>query len=896
MRKYRIYIFCIMLILILAACRHDLQAPQEAPGSDPYAVSGEESPERRWPDEQILTASGLAHEPFGRNSLYGSKEAPVIWWSRSPGSPLEDNTVTVIISASKVQNVWLEWALNGELQSPIPCLHTMDIIESGTSKRRYEGQLGAFAQGDIVEYLIRTDTEELGPFTFTVAKWEIVDSVSSPHKGTITCRSASLEIPLSVSFPRSGTLCLSINNRTGTAGTLSDGSLTIHMQPDPFVFEILDKNGNTISRSDDAGGLRLLTDGIAVYGVELSLVAPETQNVYGCGMRYDSLNQWGKDVDIYCVNWYTDQVRETYTPVPYYFVPDTYGLFADSTAYSRFSFGTRRSDICSITVEDSKVDFYFFAGCNADIADGYTSVAGKPVLPPVWAFGPWISANEWDSQAKVMEQLAQAAKHDIPVTVIVLEAWSDEDTFYIWNDAQYMPQSGDWIPKLADFTFSGRWPDPKSMTDAVHDAGMKLLLWQIPVLRYGGISIQSSRDQVYAKDKGYVICDAYASPYRITQGTWFGGSLLVDFTNPASSIWFLDKRRYLLDEIGVDGFKTDGGEFIWGKHTNACNGLSGVALRNAYPDIYARAYFDYSRKIVPDALTFSRSGGASMQSHPICWVGDQRSTPDAFKDAIRATLSASMSGIPFVAWDIAGFSGDIPSTELYQRSVAQAAFSPIMQIHSETNSGGTPPSQARTPWNMAERKGNNTCLETYRYYANLRMNLLPYIYSEAQHSSITGEPLMRSMAYAFPGDAAAAEYEFQYMLGNSLMVAPVTDARKMTIEVYLPDGVWYDFFSGKEYQGGMHHIECSLEEIPVFARAGCVIPLNLGESRQLGSTVGNALDEYSKLTFRVFPGAGTTAWFDHVGDAEVIITVQDNNLVSVTGILQSYEIDYVQAR
>jgi alpha-glucosidase (family GH31 glycosyl hydrolase) len=332
---------------------------------------------------------------------------------------------------------------------------------------------------------------------------------------------------------------------------------------------------------------------------------------------------------------------------------------------------------------------------------------------------------------------------------------------------------------------------------------------------------------------------------------------------------------------------------VWGRDVAASDGTKGDELRNAYPDLYAQAYFDYARSYTKDAITFSRAGGSSMQQHPVCWVGDQSSTEQAFKEALLATLSASMSGIPFAAWDIAGFSGDVPSSELYQRAVAQAAFSTIMQVHSET-SGDPVPSQARTPWNMAERKGNDDCLETYRYYANVRMNLLPYIYSLARHSSITGEPLMRSMAYSCPELDLNDKYLYQYMLGDSLLVAPVTDVSRKKAEVYLPEGTWYGLFDNKEYQGGEYTIDCPIDEIPVFVREGAILPMNLNAKFEFGGSIGNDTGSYKNLTFRIYPGDGYCHWYDYVNDCEVEITATaDGNDILVNGMKSAFSIEII---
>lgn len=247
-----------------------------------------------------------------------------------------------------------------------------------------------------------------------------------------------------------------------------------------------------------------------------------------------------------------------------------------------------------------------------------------------------------------------------------------------------------------------------------------------------------------------------------------------------------------------------------------------------------------------------------------------------------------MSGIPFVAWDIAGFSGDVPTTELYCRSVTQAAFSPVMQLHSET-SGDPSPSVARTPWNMAERKGSDTCLEVYKYYANLRMNLLPYIYSEAAYSSESGEPLMRSMAYEFPEDGEAAEYEYQYMLGRSLLVAPVTEISSGRVEVYLPEGEWYGFFDGERYEPGIHIFECELNEIPVFVRGGAVIPLNTANG-ELGSYVGNGTEDYLELEFWSYSEKSEYDWFDYVSGERYTLKFTDEG--TKPAVTYEYEARY----
>lgn len=894
--KRRLLLAVLLGTLVAVAFLFDACAPAERSGAtEPAAESAPAA---------LPTAVDLKHEPYGWDNLYGAKEVPAIWWERAPRDPQAGQTVDVYVAgtgAARQDDVWFAWTKNGRNMPPVSCRRIAERTANETDAVQYRGSLGRFAQGDTVSYTIfagkeGTPTRCLGPFSFTVTAWTDVElcGVAEARLDAARFDASAGGVPLSVAVERcetgalrmivSGSPKLQTDKQPAEPVTVSGGTIDCTIAGAGQVR--FDADGRNLLSLCEDGGLSVLTDGTRVYGVRLAIQARNNEGYYGFGMRYDALNQRGKTVDIYCVNWYTEQRGESYTPVPYYFVPDTYGLYVDSTGYSRFSMDDERPGACVIETRtdsgrDLSVPFYFYGGTNAEIAGQYAKTAGLPVLPPVWTFGPWISANEWNRQSEVLEQLEQTLAHEIPTTVIVLEAWSDEETFYTFHDSVYTPGDGGYVPRYEDFVFTGRWPDPKGMVERLHEQDIRVLLWQIPVLKSSEYAtLQSMRDQSYAIANGYVLADADGEPYRLPKGTWFGNSLLVDFTSKEASAWFLGKRRYLLDEVGIDGFKTDGGEFVWGRGVTAADGRTGGELRNAYPDLYAQAYFDYSRTLKNDAITFSRAGGSAMQLHPVCWIGDQKTTRRALEDAIRAQLSASMSGIPFVAWDIAGFAGDVPATELYVRSVAQAAFSPIMQVHSE--SGGDPePSQARTPWNMAARKGSDTCLNVYRYFANLRMNLLPYIYSEAKYAAEHGVPFMQSMAYAFPACTETTGSELQYLLGRDLLVTPVTDILRGRVEVCIPEGTWYGLFDGKAYPAGRYEFTCSETEIPVFVREGAVLPVNTGANGALGSYVGNGTDSYNNLIFLVYPNAETTTWYDYVNERTVVLTVDVDGSLSV---------------
>lgn len=300
---------------------------------------------------------------------------------------------------------------------------------------------------------------------------------------------------------------------------------------------------------------------------------------------------------------------------------------------------------------------------------------------------------------------------------------------------------------------------------------------------------------------------------------------------------------HLLDEIGIDGFKTDGGECIYGSDLQFADGRDGATMRNEYSNAYVHAFHSFANQFVKGgAITFSRSGYAGAQLTPMQWAGDEKSTFQAFRSSLIAGLSSGLSGIPFWGRDFAGVSGEIPTAELYIRSAQMAAFCPVMQYHAESKGQFN---MDWTPWNIAERTQTFEVLTIYKKFADLRMNLLPYIYKQAQISSSSGEPLMRALLLDYPEDAAASKIETQYLFGQALLVAPILEEGHRELEVYFPPGSWVSFFN--EHEGPIDcgqslTIEAELAHIPVYIRENYVVPLSVDDSLQLATHVDNQVE------------------------------------------------------
>jgi alpha-D-xyloside xylohydrolase len=257
-----------------------------------------------------------------------------------------------------------------------------------------------------------------------------------------------------------------------------------------------------------------------------------------------------------------------------------------------------------------------------------------------------------------------------------------------------------------------------------------------------------------------------------------------------------------------------------------------------------------------DFVLFSRAGYTGSQNFPCHWAGDENSTWEAFRATLKAMLNIGICGLPFIGWDIAGFAGPLPTSELYLRATAFSVFCPIMQYHSDVNHSERT-SRDRTPWNMQKQTGDKRVVPVFRKFANLRMNLLPYVLDQVRLSSQTGLPLMKVMGLVYPNDVKCRAYASQYFFGEDLLVAPVISEGVEDLPVYLPEGNWRDFWTGEILQGPSEFVvNVPIDRIPVYQKQGSILPLNLNHTGELCTPVGNSCDHVDDLTLMVFPVKG----------------------------------------
>ncbi len=596
---------------------------------------------------------------------------------------------------------------------------------------------------------------------------------------------------------------------------------------------------------------------------------------YGFGEKFDSVDQKGKLVRALVREKCFYQGEYTYLSMPFFLTPDGFGVYVDTRVEVDFDFRVD-GEIGISFAEGSngeRAEIYLFEGTPKEIMNEFRSMAGYPRLFPKWVLGAWMSANRWKTQAEVEKQVEISQRLGFPHSVIVVEPWSDLSTHYLWNGSLCPEKNGDEFSSYSemDFSKSSYWQDPKEMVEKLHGEGLKLLLWVIPIYAQGA-SIETDwnvaqrlKDNEYVKEHGECVRNADGTPYEIPH-TWCVGSMVPDFTNPsAREHWFNHFKH--LKEIGVDGFKTDGGEFIHDRTVRFSDGTTGKEGQNAYCEQYTRAFAEF---VGEEGIVFSRAGGQGTPAYSVVWAGDQESTWSEFASVIKAGLSAGISGVGCWGFDISGFSGYLPSAELYLRAVQAAAFLPVMQWHSDPVSNkrcdftGAWTINDRSPWNIAAYHKDKKLLGLMREQFFLHYNLLPYLYALMKEAHETGVSPMRHLVTEFPGDEKVFSVEDEFMLGDALLVAPVLQDYIDAREVYLPEGDWFELFTGKKAAGGKHRAALRRRYTPVYMRNNRCVPLNLSGGK-LCSDVGSGMDGYRELTFLV-SGRGRYAFSDDLGN------------------------------
>ena len=487
--------------------------------------------------------------------------------------------------------------------------------------------------------------------------------------------------------------------------------------------------------------------------------------VYGLGERFTPFVKNGQTVDIWNKDGGTS-TEQSYKNIPFYITNKGYGVFVNHPEKVSFEVASERVSKVQFSVKGEYIDYFIIGGNSMkEVIKNYTKLTGKPALPPAWTFGLWLTTSfttNYDEET-VTSFVDGMAKRDIPLRVFHFDCfWMKE---FNW----------------CNFEWDNRvFPDPKGMLKRLKEKGLNICVWINPYIG------QESKLFDEGKEKGYFIKRTNGDVWQWDM--WQPAMAIVDFTNPKACEWYAGKLKDLLD-MGVDCFKTDFGERIPVDDVVYYDGSDPQKMHNYYTQLYNKLVFETIKGVKgeKEGVVFARSATAGGQQFPVHWGGDCESTYQAMSESLRGGLSLCMSGFGFWSHDIGGFEST-STADVYKRWVAFGLLSSHSRLHGS--------SSYRVPWLYDEE-----AVDVVRYFSKLKCSLMPYLYSMGIKAHEEGIPVMRSMVLEYENDKACSYLDKQYMLGDSVLVAPIFNEEGIA-EYYLPEGKWTNYINGKQYEGG----------------------------------------------------------------------------------------------
>jgi len=506
--------------------------------------------------------------------------------------------------------------------------------------------------------------------------------------------------------------------------------------------------------------------------------------------------------------------RNTDIAVPFLVSSAGYGILWDM--YSMGVVESREKTLRVWFEAGDYLSYYIIYGPEIDrVIAGYRWLTGKAVMLPKYAFGYWQSKERYASQEEIVSIAKMFREKDIPIDIIVQDwrYWGE----YGWNAFKF------------DEKF---YPDPKKMVEDIHKLGIKIAISIWPIFE--------KKTDVYreAKEIGCIMAGG-AEDYGV-----------INVFKSECREWFWRKINEVFFSIGIDGWWLDASEpevgpgliyTTWQKGLDIGNGEKMIKYLNLYPLQETKAVYEGQRRESNKrVLILTRSGFAGIQRHGVVnWSGDITADWTTLRTQLWAGLNYSISGLPYWTTDIGGFFSGNPDTEgyreLFVRWFQWGAFCPIFRVH------GT--YYPKEPWRFGKEVE-----EVLVKYIRLRYRLLPYIYTLAWMVYEKDYTIMRPLVMDFRDDRDVYNIDDQYMFGPFIMVSPVATPSTFEREVYLPRGLWYDFWTGDILTGGRKiKVKASLDIIPLHVRAGAIIPL-------APATIKSAVEAISEIELRVYRG------------------------------------------
>ncbi len=539
------------------------------------------------------------------------------------------------------------------------------------------------------------------------------------------------------------------------------------------------------------GFRRFESIGDGMWRAKLTLYPHDGEHFYGLGHSFDNrFDMKGSSVDLRNVN--------ARCAIPYVYSSLGYGLVwnVPSTGLCELSYNQTRfsSDCCRF------IDLIIIGGNPKEACATLADLYGHAPEMPHWATGFWQSRLRYETQEQLLESARRYKQDNVPISVIVCD-------FFHWTE------QGDW-------KFDPRyWTDIKAMTDELHEMGIKLVVSMWPTINQGSENFE------YMQENNLLI--------RTTRGfnrvfDFHGLQAEIDATNPETRefVWGKLKENYL--DNGVDAIWYDEAEPEI--HPELFENLLMYAGRGdmvgmLYPYYYAQmAYDGYKAMGREDICTLTRCAYLGSQKFgSLVWSGDIPSTFESLACQVRAGQNMAMCGIPWWNTDIGGFHGGDAASEEYRELIVRwfqfGVFSPVMRVHggrvrhSEYSDMPEPSGDPTEIWGYGEEN-----YEVLKELVLLRERLRPYIEEQMHIASTTGYPVMRPMFFEYPEDERCYSLESQYMFGEDIIFAPVTEYKQNRKKVYIPEGEWILTNDGEVYTAGEYEFDAPKDKFIALVR------------------------------------------------------------------------------
>jgi alpha-D-xyloside xylohydrolase len=669
------------------------------------------------------------------------------------------------------------WLMRPDVRAQYP-VHAHEVEVQGESLVVY---------GPFRRVLHRRDTTDIGMLTVRLSSpmANVIHVQMVHHKGASAKRPG---FPLNIDPAPEIAIC------DGTdKATLTSGDLTVRVDKGP-AWRIDFLGGDTVLTGTGSRGMGVIdtTSGERYIHEQLNLGVGDY--VYGLGERFTPFVRNGQSVDLWNADGGTAS-EQAYKNVPFYLTNRGYGVFIDHTGRVSLEIASERVERVQFSVPGDRLDYYLIYGPTPmEVLERYTALTGRPALPPAWSFGLWLSTSFTTSydEDTVTGFVQGMADRGIPLSVFHFDCfWMQE---FNWCDLVWDQRT---------------FPDPAGMLRRLKERGLHVCVWINPYI--------AQRSPLFDEGmaNGYLLKRADGSVWQ--WDLWQAGMGLVDFSNPAACDWFCGKLKVLID-MGVDSFKTDFGERIPTDVVYA-DGSDPLKMHNYYTYLYNKAVFELLERErgQGEAVVFARSATTGVQQFPVHWGGDSSATFESMAESLRGGLSLTSCGFGFWSHDIGGFEMTA-SADVYKRWCAFGLLSSHSRLHGADS--------YRVPWLYDEE-----AVDVLRQFTRLKNRLMPYLFGAAVTAHERGIPVMRAMPVAFPDDRGCDTLDREYMLGDSLLVAPVLSADG-NVDYYLPSGRWTNFLDGRVVEGGRWlRDQHDFMSLPLMVRPGSLIPVGSDEER-----------------------------------------------------------------